>query len=225
MSKGEDYIPRKDAEFTVFFTNLERVTDTKTHGPNPTWTHIPEEAVTALTGALNTWKSAYNATLTPHTPETTSEKNRIRKITVKHVRLFVRQYIRYSDKVTNFERDQVGVPNDDDTRTPVVTPPDSPVFSIEIAGPGWLKIRIHGEGHTRMAIPYGYGGAVIYWQILDQRPLNPNTLAESELATTSIHGLYFEEPDWGKKVYVSLRWQTKGGDRGPYSPMQECVIP
>jgi hypothetical protein len=225
MSTKTDFIPQKDADFTVFFENLERMTVAKTHGQNPPWSHIPESAVDALTAQLNAWKDAYTPTLTPHTPETTREKNRVREISEKHIRHFVNQYIRYSDKVTNFERDQAGVPNEDDTKTPVPTPQDSPEFIVEIAGPGRLRIRLRQEEHSRAAIPPGYGGAVIYWDILDEPPGDPRALTKSELATTTIHTLYFEEPDWGKRVYISLRWQTRTGRRGPYSPIQGVVIP
>jgi hypothetical protein len=230
MNKGEDFIPHKDAEYTVFFSNLERYVDTKTHGPDPRWIHIPQADLAGLTGTLNDWKNAYTPTLTPHTPETTHEKNRVRKSSEKYLRHFINQFLRYSDAVTDYDRDQMGIPNPDPVKTRVETPKSSPVFSIEIAGPGRLNIRLHPEETERMAIPYGYGGAVICWQISEEPINDPKRLTESELATTSIHTLYFGEPDWGKKVYICLRWQTKGGGRkgarqGPPSPIQASVIP
>jgi hypothetical protein len=225
MSEKDDFIPRKDAEYNTFFINLEHAVDTNTHSPNPPWTHIPEAASQALTQTLNGWKNAYNPTLTPHTPETTHEKQRVRDSSEDYIRHFINQYIRYSDNVTDAQRDQVGVPNRKPGKSKIGEPKTSPVYTIEIAGPGRLDIRLHPEGTERMTIPYGYGGAVIYRKISDVPIEDPKLLTESELATGSIHTLYFDEPDWGKKVYISLRWQTKSGLRGPYSAIQESVIP
>ncbi|MDR0656050.1 MAG: hypothetical protein LBG22_07020, partial [Treponema sp.] len=169
--------------------------------------------------------NAYTPTLSPHSPQATQEKKRVRKISERYLRHFINQYIRYSDKVTDAERDQVGVPNENHDRSPVGKPETSPVFTVEIDGPGRLKIRLHPEETSRAAIPYGYGGAVIYWKISDAPINDPKLLPESELATASIHTLFFGEPDWGKKVYIALRWQTGSGKRGPPSPIQESIIP
>jgi hypothetical protein len=225
MNAGGDFVPRKDADFTAFFENLERMVDANTHGPNPPWTHIPQEAASGFSEALGRWKDAYVPTLSPHIPEATHEKNRVRASSEKYFRHFVNQYIRYSDEVTDQERDQAGVPNPHRTRARVKRPEDSPAFTVEVAGPGMLRIRLHQEASARTAIPPGYGGAVIYRKILDKRPAGPEALTESGLATSSIHTLYFGESDWGKKVYISLCWQTKSGLLGPPSPIQESVIP
>jgi hypothetical protein len=222
---GKDYIPHKDGEFTTFFINLERIVDMRCTGSSPQWTHIPEEARTGLTAKLNGWKSAYNPTLSPHTPEVTHEKNRVRVVSEKFIRHFVNQFLRYSDQVSDFDLDLVGIPREDTIRTPVPVPPTAPLFSIEVAGAGRLRIRIRPEESARRAIPDRYNGAVIYWKIMDERPKDAEELTNSKLTTRSLHTLYFREPDWGKKVYIALRWENESGDEGPPSPIQESVIP
>jgi hypothetical protein len=225
MPKDKDFIPRKDADYTAYFENIERIVDMRTHGSNPQWTHIPQAKAEALTETLNGWKNAYRPTLSPHTPEATREKNRVRASSEKYLRHFINQYLRYADEVSDMDRDLCGVPNEDPIRTPVETPVTSPAFGVEIAGPGRLRIRIHPEDTTRAAIPYGYHGAVVYWKILDHRPQDADELTHSELATRSLHTLYFKESDWGKKVYIALRWENESGREGPPSPIQESVIP
>ena len=71
---ARDFIPRPDAAFNTWLTNLGAyVMDRAT-----LWGHITPSEVNAFLSLKNQWDNAYSATLIPHTPPITAEKNRVR---------------------------------------------------------------------------------------------------------------------------------------------------
>jgi hypothetical protein len=221
----KDFVPDEDAAYDKFFKNITQYVAKKCGGDPPEWTHIPQAARTALSADYGAWYTAYGPTTNTHTSEDTAEKNRVKKATKKRLRTFIKVYLRYHPDVTNKDRDNCGIPNDDETRTPVPDPPTRPEFIIKLLDIMRLAIHFWDQGSSRKAKPYGIDGAVIYWAILDHVPAGIEELVNSVLATRTPHVLEFTERDRGKTVYIALRWQNEKGRKGPPSEIQSAIIP
>jgi hypothetical protein len=225
MSHKRDPIPQGDEEYNKFFKNICQYVNQKCTGSPPEWTHIPADARTALNDDYAAWYTAYAVTLKPHTSEDTAEKNRVKAATKKRLRTFIKGYIRYHPAVTNADRDNCGVPNDSDTRTPVPVPATRPEFSIVVKDIRTLSLPFHDQGTERRAIPYGIDGAVIHWVVMDHPATNVKELTNSVLATSSPYTLEFSDEERGKIVSIAMQWQNEKGQKGKFSEIQNTIVP
>jgi hypothetical protein len=233
---GTNYIPGNDTDYTVFFSNLERYVDTQTHGSSPPWTHIPQADLDELTATLNTWKNAYNPILSPHSPEITREKNRVRKSSERYLRLFVNRFLRYVP-VTDADRDKMRIPNRRLGSTPI-PPPDLPVECDVIPVAGHLvDLKIHPlPVEYRETHQNSNHGVRIYWGVLGKAvaadkfrlsapPESGEDLPHSIFTRRKKYRFDFSEADRGKTVYFCLCYENSKGEAGPWGPVIPAIIP
>jgi hypothetical protein len=224
MAKSKDYIPRGDAEFNTWFKNLTQYIGVKCGGSTPEWTHIPSPARTELNNAYADWYTYFAATLKPHTKAETTEKNDARKRAEKAIRPFVKQYLRFKP-VSNGDRDNMGIPNYDETRTSHDTVAERVEFYLDVQGIRQVKARFKVLGAEGRAKPSGYDGAVVVWGVLDKPPAEPEDLPNHKLASRTPYTMKFREAERGKTVYAALCWQNGKGIQGPWSEIQSSIIP
>ena len=235
MAHRKDYIPARDADFHEFFMNLINYVTKKAMGSAPVWKHIPEEALTALTNAFAGWGVAYAATQKPHTPVETKAKNRARKSSEKFLRDFVNRYLRYPP-VTDEDRDFMGIPNPDKTRTPI--PPPTAQVEADLVFPGIHLVELRNI----RAVPGGVApdersnyGVRVFWGLtgpaskahryrVTEAPESGNDLPTSEF-THKREKLFDFDGESGNTVYFCLRYENPAGDTGPFGPMLKAVIP
>jgi hypothetical protein len=222
MAHKHDYVPARDADFDKWFVFLVQYVTAKC--ADETWTHIPQAALTALTAVRSAWSTAWKNVQGPHTAVDTEAKNDAKKAAKAVIRPFVNQYLRFPP-VTDEDRTAMGIPNHDSTRTPIETPQTVPVFAAEVRGIRSVTLVFHDEGTKSSAIPYGFNGAVVSWDVSGTPVTDPKKLTRSELATRSPHVLHFEEEDRGKTVYIALQWQNESGEKGDFTAVQTAIIP
>ncbi|MDR2692356.1 MAG: hypothetical protein LBB73_08750, partial [Dysgonamonadaceae bacterium] len=81
------------------------------------------------------------------------------------------------------------------------------------------------EGDHKRAKPEGQHGAEIAWIISDEAPAKWIELANSSFDTRSPFTLKFENDRRGKSVFFALRWENTRGEKGPWSPITQAIIP
>jgi hypothetical protein len=219
-------MPQDDSGYDEYFRNLNQVVAQKCSSTPPVWVHIPQAAQTALANDYIAWHALYLLTRGAHTSLDTAEKNRVKEATKKRMRDFIKGYIRYHPAVTNAERDECRVHNDDTTRTPIGVPKTRPEFNIEVKDIRTLSIPFHDQGTESRAIPYGLDGAVIRSVVMDRPATSVTELTrKSVLATSSPYTMVFTDEERGKIVSVALTWQNEKGEEGKSSEIQWAVIP
>ena len=220
---GKNYIPDKDSEFDDFFKNLRQcVIDYTADG---TWTHIPADAVTGFSASYVRWHTAYEKTLGPHTSADTAEKNRIRKVEEKYLEDFVNQYLR-NPPVTDFQRDEIGVPNKNTHHTTVPAPLTSPELTPDTGTRRRVIVHYRDEGSEKRGKPDHVHGLELRWAVLDHPPAHNKELVNSAFDTRSPLTLEFDEADRGKRVYMMGLWEIeREGIKGPPGAIVEAVIP
>lgn len=254
MAHGKDFVPGPDAEFDAWLTNLVTYVQGKLAQTPPAWPHIPPERVTELRAARDQWRIAFVTAQGPHTKADIDLKNEKREAAEKEVRAFIKQYLRFPP-VTNEDRDNMGVPNYDDTRTPIGVPATRPEFRLAVRDTRLIAVIFRDAGSSRRAKPYGIDGAVIRWSVLpgpSPQAMGPEFASQtpqaavealkaaassgdpkaadaafrhSILATRSPHLLGFSEAERGQTVYAALSWQNEKGEEGMMTEIQSTVIP
>ncbi|MDR2792647.1 MAG: hypothetical protein LBB61_03140 [Treponema sp.] len=238
MAHRKEYIPTQDAKFDPFFKNVNDYVDQQCTENPPRWTHIPEAARTELAGAYADWHAAWLVTLKPHTAQETAEKNRVRASSEKTLRAFVKAYLRYHPAVTNEDRDNMGIPNDDTIRTPVPRPTAQVEADVTYPGVHLIEIsniRTVKNGEDNLRSDYGVR---IFWGIMGAsteadrfRLAAPPVKGDDLPHSTFTHHkryLFDFDGDSGKTVYFCLRYENaKGGEEGegPFGPILSAIIP
>jgi hypothetical protein len=228
MAKSRrDYIPDNDAKYDTFLLNILHYVQDQTVGANPRWTHIPADEITALNDAYNRWFLAYTQVKGPHTSPQVDRKNEIKKETKKQLRTFINAFLRYHPAVTNYDKEQMGIPIHDDTRTgipPHVTPP---VIVSVTSLPGFgSKIRYQDvDVPGSRARPYGCNGCLLLFAIADGKITDHKLLTQSVLMTRNPYTLRIGDTSTeGKYLSCCAVWQNETGERGDPSEIHHMLI-
>ena len=227
MASYHDYIPGQDAAFDAFFHTLRTYVTQKCQGASPAWTHIPAGKVIELVNGYAAWNDAWTATQSPHTPVQTREKNRVRDREERNVRKFIQRYIYVDDPVTDLDRDNMNVPNRDQTRTPHWDTPEHvdmthrPHADLELL----FEFRVEETGER--AIPSGYNGVVLYTRPLEDGEPVPDRMAilESRLVSHAYHIERFDSRLKGGRVAVTAAWENGRGVEGQRCEVVVVTVP
>jgi hypothetical protein len=219
-------IPSKDAEFNVFFKNMCGYVAQKTGGTQPEWTHIPDTAVSELQDADSAWESAYLKTLGEHSRQDTREKQRIRKESEGVLRQFIRNYL-YDPPVSDYDRDEMGVPNHDSVRTPHGEPKTRPII-VKLVPLGGGRVQIFFADETtpeKRARPKEANGAVMgsVLTAADTHVTDYTLLTSTELLTRSPWTTELGPEAEGKRFSCALCWQN-GHIKGVWSDIASIVV-
>ena len=220
-SRVTDFIPRQDAAFNIFYKNL--VDYVMLH--NERWKHIPQDYVDELHEQFaNKWETSYQATLVPHYPQVTTEKNRARAETERAVRAFINRFLRWPP-VTDLDRDNMGIRNWATSRAPQPVPKTAPEIEVIISVIRQISLRMREAGSSSWGKPDNVHHIQLAWDILDAKPDSVSRFSHFEVETTSPITLTFEEHERGKHIYFAARWVNNTAKEGPWSEIHSAVIP
>jgi hypothetical protein len=113
----------------------------------------------------------------------------------------------------------------DTTYTTILAPTTRPELDIDVVDFRRLKVLFHDMNSDSKAKPYGTNGAVLAYAVLDAPPADQSALTRDVLATRTPHILEFTEEERGKTVYVAACWQNEKGQRGPWSEIENAIVP
>jgi hypothetical protein len=223
MKKGVDYIPRKDLEFLAWMTAL-----LLNLLPLLELLGIPPAFYELLQAQCNAFKAALDVVENPdkRTNVAIRAKNVARREVEKTVRQLVRQYLTPNPALTDTERERLGIPIHKTTRTPAPVATSFPDFDIDTSMIRRVTIHFYDQGKKKTkAKPEGQHGAEIRYAILSAPPTKVSNLNNSGFDTHTPFTLEFEEDERGKTLYMALRWENTRGDKGPWSRIEEAIIP
>jgi hypothetical protein len=219
---NSDYIPTQDGKFLewVKFLFAYIVTHASSWGLLPsTWADILIE--------ITDYENAYNISQNPNRGKAdVKAKNDARNKLKKSVRQFVKEYLEYNSVISDTEREQMGLPVHKTTRTPSPIAKDAPDSDVDTSVLGRVTIHFFEQGSNhKKGKPDGQHGAEICWIVSDVPLTKWSDLTHSAIDTNSPFTLEFENDQRGKTVYFALRWENTRGEKGPWSNIQNAIIP
>jgi hypothetical protein len=216
-------IPTKDADFNTaqnIISNMASVNRTQWFLDSP-W--LDNELMPQKTK----WDEAWVAYENPATrnPSITFAKNEQRKAYEKLLRLLVKN-LQSNIHVTPDDLRSMGITIPSSDKTPAPVADKSPDVDVDTSTIGRLIIHFFEKGsHHKKGKPAGQHGAEIRWTFSDTPPTRWDELFHSEIDTNSPFTLVFENDQRGKTVYFALRWENTRGEKGPWSEIQNAIIP
>jgi hypothetical protein len=216
-----DYIPRKKKDLFDWSSNVVMPYMRTNHGNWNTPSLDPLET------KFLTYKNAYLVADNPETRTPAAVHLSISAQTdfVKDLRKFIKSYITYNPLVTEEDRINMELPLHKQHRTPVPVPLSYPAFKTDLSVIRFVTIHFHNIDGKPKSRPLGSRGAEIRWAVLDSPPSSVDDLGNVSFATRTPHSLEFTEQLRNKMVYICLRWETRKGDKGPWSEIVKSVIP
>ncbi|MDR1561684.1 MAG: hypothetical protein LBS54_01180 [Dysgonamonadaceae bacterium] len=190
----------------------------------PIWmllTSQVEPKFSAFNDAVVAWSDKGNRS--PVVVETLKTK---RKEFVEVYRKFYAA-LKANTEVTNADLIEMGFPKrHEGGGEPAPVETDAPECEWELSVQGRITLYFYKKGGKRSsAKPKGQHGVEIRFVILDHPPVNYDELVNSRFDVRSPYILDFDREDRGKTVYFAVRWENTLGDKGPWSPIFETIIP
>jgi hypothetical protein len=216
----KDFIPRPDAAFNTWADNLHLYVISN----RSAWGHISMEDMQKLASLHGEWETVYKQTLTPHIPQLTAEKNRVRTKLERALRAFINRYLRWPP-VTDYDRDKMGIRNWDTIRTPSPVPTTVPEIETNTSVIRELSLRLRDFGAANWGKPDHVHGMELAWGIMDARPGEISLLPHLETETANPIVLSFEEEERGLRVFFAARWINSTAKGGPWSDIESAVVP
>ena len=216
------YIPRKDADFNtwtaVFLLELQP------HLPDWGFPEEEYEYLTALYDEFAKWHKMAQEPSTRTGPVIVG-KDTARGKLEKALQQDVKEFLTYNRKVSDSDREKLGLPVHKSLRTPAPVATNYPGVKVDSSIIRRLMIYFVEGGHRTKARPHGQRGAIMQWIISDTPPANLTDLLHTSFITRPPFTLDFEEYNRGKTFYFSLCWENTRGKKGPFSPIISAIIP
>jgi hypothetical protein len=218
-----DYLPKNDRKLLQWLINFLNYLSTTLARFG-----FPSDVYTALQALRTDFEQKLNIAEAPttRTKGAIDAKNVSKKKLNSAVRAAVQRYLAHNPDVTEKDHDDLGLPNYKTTRTPAPVADEAPDFDINTSVLGRLIIAFFEKGSNhKKAKPAGQHCVEIGWVLSDTPITRWDELAHSNVDTNSPYTLVFENDQRGKTVYFALRWENTRGEKGPWSEIQNAIIP
>jgi hypothetical protein len=231
---NHSYIPRPDGDFDEWQKNLvDHLGKTwPVDGSSPIlreYLGIPNGRWNALLTEQGKWNAdfARGGKEADRKKSDTTAKIKRRETYERMLREIIAEFIRFNSKTTDEMKRALGLTVPDDEPSPVPAPTSHPVvITIDFSEPAVHRIRFKDEFTKGGARPDSAAYCEIVYIVRDgENP--PDSVDDCTLrlsARRSPAVVHFSNADTGKRAFYFLRWMSKHGEAGPWSPMAHALI-
>ena len=217
-----DYIPQNDGEFNLWQTNLVSIAE----GSAEPW-GIPEESMIPLKTRQGNWEECFAIASNKQnrTSADVQAKDDARAAYEKDLRGFVAQWLSYNTRVSNSDRERMGLTVKSGSRTAAPKPTTHPVGIIDFSARMQHTIHYTDEASPRSkAKPAGVHGCEIWMKLGGSVPVEASELTYLTTDTRTPFLVTFDGADAGKTVYYWLRWVNTRSEHGPWSSAISAMV-
>jgi hypothetical protein len=216
-----DYIPHSDGAFLEWAKTLVAYVNPKLATFN-----IPAGVLTPIQTQLTAYEAAFGAAQNPNRGKVdVLNKNETKTALESSLRGFIKAYIAYNPAVSDADKESMGLPLHDPSRSPV--PPPSTIPELELDSSIIRQVTVHfkDNGSDKRGKPHGVHGIELRWSLLEAAPASVEDLKNSAFDTASPYTFSFDEKDRGKVLYICPRWENNKGEKGPWGEIVKAIIP
>jgi hypothetical protein len=152
-------------------------------------------------------------------------KNNARNTLKKAVRQYVKEYLIANSAISDDDRERIGLPVHDTHPTPIGEPTTIPLSKVKRLAAGILEWTVTDSESGKKAKPKGVHGFEFAWGIFDVVPTDWAQLGKSSFSTRTTLQLSFSGNDRGKTIAYATRWEDNRGRKGPWSDIDNTIIP
>jgi hypothetical protein len=218
---ANDYIPQSDGAFLEWAKTLVAYANPKLANFN-----IPAGTFTPIQTQLTAYETAFEAAQNPNRGKVdVLNKNEARDTLKTSIRSFVKAYLAYNPAVSDADKENMGLPLHDGTRTPVPAPTTIPEVELDSSVIRQIAVHFKDTGSEKRGKPVHVHGIELRWALLDNAPASVEDMKNSAFDTATPYTFTFDETDRGKALYICPRWENNKGDKGPWGEIVKAIIP
>ena len=216
-----DFIPHQDGAFLEWAKTLLAYIP-----PKLTVFNIPQTAFTPIQGLLTAYETAFNAAQNPNRGKVdVLNKNEAKEALTQSLRAFIKGFLTYNPAVSDADKENMGLPLHDGTRTPAPAPTTIPELELDSSVIRQISVHFKDAGSDKRGKPAHIHGVELRWALLDNPPVSVEDLIKSAFDTASPYTFKFDEPERGKALYICPCWENNKGDKGPWGEIYKAIIP
>jgi hypothetical protein len=216
-----DFIPHQDGAFLEWTKTLLAYVS-----PKLTAFNIPAETLTPIQGQMTAYETAFEAAQNPNRGKVdVLNKNEAKEALTASLRGFIKGYLTYNPAVSDADKENMGLPLHDGTRTPVPVPATIPELELDSSVIRQITVHFRDAGSDKRGKPAHVHGVELRWGLLNTPPVSVEDLKNSAFDTASPYTFTFAEPERGKALYICPRWENNKGDKGPWGEIVKAIIP
>ncbi|GHU33129.1 hypothetical protein FACS1894172_11050 [Spirochaetia bacterium] len=216
-----DYIPHADGAFLDWANTL--ITYTAGH---LSAFKIEQAALTPIQTLFTAYQAKFTAAENPNRGKVdVLAKDEARDALKAAIRPFVKAYLAYNPAVSDTDRESMGLPLHDGTRTPSPAPTTIPELELDSSIIRQISVHFKDAGSERRGKPAHVHGVELRWALRDNPPSSVEDLTKSAFDTASPYTFTFDEAGRGKALYICPRWENGKGDKGPLGEIVKAIIP
>jgi hypothetical protein len=219
--KATHYIPRKDMDFSTWTQNFLNVL-----GKQRESLGFPEEEYEHLTALYADFSQKYETANQPvsRTKTAVLGKTKARGVLEKTLQQDVKEFLAYNRKVSDADRDNLGLPIHKTKRNPAPVATTIPFVQVVLNLIRHLRFDFSGS-ETSKSKPAGLHGMELAARIGGEKSASLHDLTRLYFDTHSPLVIEFEEEERGKIFWYAVRWENTTGEKGPWSEIMSVVIP
>jgi hypothetical protein len=185
---------------------------------------------TVFTPAFEKVSSCYANWQNPaeRTPRITTQLQEAEAVFIPEYRQLYTGTLKNSPLVTDDELQGMGLPKrSGGGHTPVPAPRRHPAAEADTSELRRVTIAFFEDEDThKKAKPHGVHGVEVLWAVFDHtQDVHISELTHSSFDTHTPLTLEFADEDRGKVLYFALRWENTRGEKGPFGPVLNAIIP
>jgi hypothetical protein len=108
---------------------------------------------------------------------------------------------------------------------PGPVPFDSPDVTEDVSTIRYLKFTFRAKGSESRGKPLYVHGTELVGGFFAEQPEHVSQIKQSWFTTKSTLVIEFDEADRGKIFYYCVRWESRSGQKGPWSKIMSVMIP
>jgi len=219
---GRDYIPPSDAGFDIFQNNFYNGVQ-----PNLVAWGIPTANWMTLTNLRIAWNMAWLKAKDKdsRSREDVQAKRDAKRIYQKELRGFIRSWVAFNPKVSDANREGLGLKVKDIEPTPMPIPDRAPDITIDTIRHLVHKLRLTDPDnpHTQ-AKPKGVREIEVFRFFGDTPPPSVSEYEFVGNATRFLYTVNYKKADMGKRVFYIARYVNTRGIPGPWSTAVKATV-
>jgi hypothetical protein len=216
-----DFIPHSDGAFLEWSKTLVAYVN-----PRLTAFNIPAGATTEIQALLTAYETAFEAAQNPNRGKVdVLNKNEAKESLTAALRVFIKAYLTFNPAVTDADKESMGLPLHDNTRTPSPVPSTIPETELDSSIIRQITVHFKDAGSDKRGKPAYVHGIELRWSLLETAPASVEDLKNSAFDTASPYTFTFDEADRGKALYICPRWENNKGEKGPWGEIVKAIIP
>jgi hypothetical protein len=217
------WIPDRQEEFVTFCHVWLNVLENEAMVTAFGW---DKPTVMTLRSTINGFLTAWDTYKMDNSTTNRKKKDELKKLAKSEMEDFAATSIRFNKKMSETDKNELGVYSRDPKPSPVPAPRTTPVpRKIDTSYPRQITFFVKDREAENNAKPEGIRGVEMCWNLMDHPPLSEEELIHSAFSSSNRITLTFHESDRGKRIYFIFRWKSTSDKEGNFSEIYTVIIP